>query len=348
MLRDMKVSVEAENLRKSYVTKERTGLIRGRKKVVEALRGVSFQIFRGEIFGLLGPNGAGKTTTIKILSTLLIPDEGDAWVEGHHVVKEAGRVRELIGVSLYSDRGFYWKLTGRENLLYFAHLYHLDPAWARDRVDELLTLVGLEKDADRLVEEYSTGMKSKLNFARALLHDPPVIFLDEPTIGLDPNSARKIREVVLKLREEGKTVLLTTHNMWEADALSDHIAIINKGKVIAYGTPGELKAMVAEHTSIEIEAVGLDSGSVTEALRRLPGVLNVAARIRDPVAGRGEIRVVAEDEGVMPRLLEALVERRVKVTAIRTLEPTLEDVFVYLTGERLASEEGEAGAAARS
>ena len=339
--------MRAEGLRKTYVTKERLGLIRTRRKVVEALRGVSFNIYRGEIFGLLGPNGAGKTTTIKILSTLLIPDGGDAWVEGHHVVKEAARVRELIGVSLYSDRGFYWKLTGRENLIYFAHLYHLDPSWAKDRVDELLALVGLEEDADRLVEEYSTGMKSKLNFARALLHDPPIVFLDEPTIGLDPNSARKIREVVMKLRGDGKTILLTTHNMWEADALSDHIAIINKGRVIAYGTPSELKAMVAEHTAIEVEAVGLD-GSAAAALRSLPGVLNVAVRVRDPVSGRGEIRVVAEGEDVIPGILERLVEERVKVVAIRSLEPTLEDVFVYLTGERLAGEEGEGGAAARS
>ncbi len=340
----MKVSVEAKDLVKRYITKERHGLIGGRKKTVEALRGVSFKIYKGEIFGLLGPNGAGKTTTIKILSTLLIPDSGDAWVEGHHVVEEPRAVRELIGVSLYSDRGFYWKLTGRENLRYFAYLYHLDPAWAKERIDELLALVGLQEDADRLVEEYSTGMKSKLNFARALLHDPPVVFLDEPTIGLDPNSARKIREVVMKLRGEGKTVLLTTHNMWEADALSDHIAIINRGEVIAYGTPGELKRMVEEHVVVEVEAVGLD-GNLDGVLRGIDGVVNVASRLRDPVAGIGEVRVVAEDEDVVPRLLEALVTRRVRVTAIRTVEPTLEDVFIKLTGERLAGEEGEAGPA---
>jgi len=339
VVKAMREAVVAENLVKVFYTKERRGLLKSVKKRVEALRGVSFRIREGEVFGLLGPNGAGKTTTIKILSTLLLPDEGEAWVNGFHVVREAERVRESIGVSLYSDRGFYWKLTGRENLRYFAYLYHMDSREAERRIDELLKLVGLEEDADRLVEEYSTGMKSKLNFARALLHDPPILFLDEPTIGLDPTSARRVRELILEMGKQGKTVLLTTHNMFEADMLCDRIAIINRGVIVAVGTPSELKGMVEEANIVEIEAIGI----CPEALRLLEsveGVKRVSDRIRDPVSGAGEVRVVFE-KGVedLTEILRVLSKARLRVIAVRRAEPTLEDVFVELTGERFEEAE---------
>lgn len=342
----MTEAVKAMNLKKIYVTKERKGFFKGEKKVVEALKGISFKIKRGEIFGLLGPNGAGKTTTIKILSTLLIPDAGDAWVNGYHVVKEASKVREIIGVSLYSDRGFYWKLTGRENLMYFAHLYHLETRYARQRISYLLKLVDLEKDADRLVEEYSTGMKSKLNFARALLHDPDIVFLDEPTIGLDPNSARKIREVILELKKEGKTILLTTHNMFEADMLCDRIAIINKGVIAAIGTPHELKSMVEKHKVVEVSIIGFNE-HVAETLRRVDGVLNAGIKIEDPMSLKMVLKIILRDDEVFSEVLRVLVNEKVRVESIRCIEPSLEDVFVYLTGEKLV-EEGTARAVARS
>lgn len=331
-------AVEALNLSKRFITREGSALFRGKRKVVEALKDVSFEIHEGEIFGLLGPNGAGKTTTIKILSTLLIPDSGDAWVYGYHVVREARRVRESIGVSLYSDRGFYWKLSGRENLLYFASLYHLDPGYSKDRVDELLALLGLEEDADRLVEEYSTGMKSKLNIARALLHDPPILFLDEPTIGLDPHSARKVREVVVDLKKKGKTVLLTTHNMFEADLLSDRVAIINKGRIITVGPPLQLKKSIAKHDVVEVEVLGLQDSGFLEKLKALPGIQNLAYRFVDPASGRAEVRVIFNGDDVLKSVLGLLLESRVKVLSVRSVEPTLEDVFVYYTGERLVEE----------
>ena len=333
----MAYSIEAKGLVKKFVTREGSLLFRGKRKVVEALKGVSFQVRREEVFGLLGPNGAGKTTTIKILSTLLLPDSGEAWVEGHHVVKEAEKVRELIGVSLYSDRGFYWKLSGRENLEYFARLYHLDARYARERISYLLKLLDLEGDADRLVEEYSTGMKSKLNVARALLHDPPVLFLDEPTIGLDPNSARKVREVILDLRREGRTVLLTTHNMFEADMVCDRVAVISRGQIVAVGTPSELKSKVAEHKTVEVSLLGY-SEKLVDALRNLPGVLGVAARVRDPAAGVAELKMVYDGDQSLREVLSTLFATDAKVLAVRNLEPTLEDVFVVMTGERL--EEG--------
>lgn len=328
----MDAAIKAAELRKLFITREGSVLFRGRRKIVEALKDVSFEVRKGEIFGLLGPNGAGKTTTIKILSTLLLPDSGEAWVGGFHVVKEAPKVREVIGVSLYSDRGFYWKLTGRENLLYFARLYHLDERYARQRINQLLELLGLSEDADRLVEEYSTGMKSKLNIARALLHDPPILFLDEPTIGLDPNSARKVREVILELKREGKTILLTTHNMFEADALCDRVAIISRGRIVAVGTPNELKSKIAQHKVVEVTLIGFEDGLLSK-LKEVPGVVGVATRIRDPVAGLAEVKVVYSDG--LRYVLSLFLSADVKVLSVRNLEPSLEDVFVTLTGERL-------------
>ncbi|MCD6563970.1 MAG: ATP-binding cassette domain-containing protein [Thermoproteales archaeon] len=329
--------IKAENLRKIFITKERRGIFKGEKRKVEALKGISFAINKGEIFGLLGPNGAGKTTTIKILSTLLLPDDGDAWVNGYHVVKEANKVREIIGVSLYSDRGFYWKLTGYENLMYFAYLYHLNPEYAKKRIKYLLDILELSKDADRLVEEYSTGMKSKLNFARALIHDPEIIFLDEPTIGLDPNSARKIREIIRDLKKEGKTILLTTHNMYEADILCDRIAIINKGKIIALGTPNELKSVVEKDRVIEIQIYGILNG-LTDKIRKINGVKRVGL-IQEEKSLKNRIKVIMESDDVVPEVLRILVSEKIKVESIKSVEPSLEDVFVYLTGERLEKEE---------
>lgn len=324
-------AVVAKNLVKVFRTREGGALFRGKRREVVALQGVSFEIRPGEIFGLLGPNGAGKTTTIKILSTLLLPDSGEAWVNGYSVLEEPRKVRESIGVSLYSDRGFYWKLTGRENLEYFARLYHLERGYAKRRIEELLKLLDLEKDADRLVEEYSTGMKSKLNIARALLHDPPVLFLDEPTIGLDPNSARKVREVVLELKKSGKTILLTTHNMFEADMLADRVAIINKGRIIAVGSPRELKSRISGKQVVEVEVAGRPE-EVREKVKSVQGVLatSLSAGSGNPYAGT--LRVVYEGDGVLREVLSAVLDSGAKLLSVRTVEPTLEDVFAFYTG----------------
>ena len=329
-----KGAVVADNLTKVFITKERKGLFkRSSKKKIVAVDHVSFEVYRGEIFGLLGPNGAGKTTTIKILSTLLLPDEGEAWVNGYHVVKEADKVRATIGVSLYSDRGFYWKLTGRENLRYFAYLHHIPPREAEKKINELLELVGLKEHADKLVEEYSTGMKSKLNFARALLNDPETLFLDEPTIGLDPASARTIREVIKRLSREGKTIFLTTHNMEEADFLCDRIAIINRGKIVAIDTPRELKEKIRDKNIVEIEAVNL-TDNVVEKVRGLEGVEYVSVTLSDPTSFKGTMRVTFNGtfDECLPNLLKVLVESDVRLLYVKPSEPSLEDVFIALTG----------------
>ncbi|HWN21361.1 MAG TPA: ABC transporter ATP-binding protein, partial [Gaiellaceae bacterium] len=270
--------VEAIDLRRTYKTT--TGTIRRRSLEVEAVRGVSFEIAEGELFGLLGPNGAGKTTTIKMLITLLIPTSGSARVLGHDVVDDARWVRKHIGYVFGGDRGLYERLSALDNLRYFAELYAVEPRGQRARIDELLELVGLKGREKERVEGYSRGMRQRLHIARGLLHDPPVVFLDEPTIGVDPVGARELRATIASLTAAGKTVLLTTHYMFEADALCDRIAVIANGEIVAQGTPGQLKAGVADGSVVEVELFGVEEDSV-ERVRALDGVRTVTLEDRE-------------------------------------------------------------------
>src|SRR5216117_4604942 len=221
-------AIEAAELRRTYRTS--TGIFRRRSLEIEAVRGVNFEIAEGELFGLLGPNGAGKTTTIKMLITLLIPTAGSARVLGLDVVKDPREVRKRIGYVFGGERGVYERLSGYDNLRYFAELYGVPPKVQKARIEELLELVGLKGREHERTEGYSRGMKQRLHVARGLLHDPEVLFLDEPTIGLDPVGARELRATIARLQEGGKTILLTTHYMFEADALCDRIAVISQGE----------------------------------------------------------------------------------------------------------------------
>src|SRR2546426_10416516 len=247
--------VEAEDLRRTYRTT--TGTFRRRALDVEAVRGISFSIKEGELFGLLGPNGAGKTTTIKMLITLLIPTAGEARVLGYDVVKDAREVRKRIGYVFGGERGLYERLSALDNLRYFVELYAVPPREQKPRIEFLLELVGLKGREKERVEGYSRGMRQRLHIARGLLHDPPVVFLDEPTIGVDPVGARELRATIAALTEAGKTVLLTTHYMFEADSLCDRIAVIAKGEIVGEGTPRELKERVSDGTVVEIEVYGV-------------------------------------------------------------------------------------------
>ena len=240
--------VETVDLRRTYRTT--TGTVRRKSLDVEAVRGVTFSIEEGELFGLLGPNGAGKTTTIKMLITLLIPTSGEARVLGFDVVRDARQVRSRIGYVFGGDRGLYERLSALDNLRYFAELYGVEAREQRKRIDYVLDLVGLLGREKERVEGFSRGMRQRLHIARGLLHDPPVVFLDEPTIGVDPVGARDLRATIASLTEEGKTVLLTTHYMFEADALCDRIAVIANGELVAQGTPSHLKAIVADRTVV--------------------------------------------------------------------------------------------------
>src|SRR5215831_18063309 len=293
--------VEANDLRRVYKT--HTGTIRRRVKEIEAVRGVSFSIERGELFGLLGPNGAGKTTTIKMLITLLIPTAGSASVLGYDVVKDPREVRKRIGYVFGGERGVYERLSGYDNLRYFAELYGVPPKLQKQRIDELLELVGLKGREHERTEGYSRGMRQRLHIARGLLHDPEVVFLDEPTIGIDPVGARQLRETIGNLVTAGKTVLLTTHYMFEADALCNRIAVIAKGNIVGEGTPAELKAQVAEGRVTEVEVFGVDE-SVVGGIRALAGVTSVLVEEQ----GHRQLIVVqsAVDRELTPALLAEL------------------------------------------
>ncbi len=318
--------VEALDLYRTYRTS--TGTLRRKWKNVEAVRGVSFEIQEGELFGLLGPNGAGKTTTIKMLITLLIPTKGTARVLGHDVVKDAREVRRRIGYVFGGERGVYERLSGYDNLRYFAELYGVPPKRIRPRIEELLELVGLKGREQERTEGYSRGMKQRLHIARGLLHDPPVVFLDEPTIGLDPVGARELRATIASLAEAGKTILLTTHYMFEADALCDRIAVINRGEIVAHGTPADLKREVAEGTVVEVEVFGLPDGTV-ERVRTLAGVTGVSTEEREQtqlliVQTQPDVELTQSILGTLDGASVGRISRR---------EPTLEDAYVTLVAE---------------
>src|SRR3990172_9934883 len=238
------------------VFKSHIGVIKRTAKEIVAVDDISFDIQEGELFGLLGPNGAGKTTATKMLTTLLIPTGVFATVKGFDVVKKANEVRKRIGFIFGGERGLYWRLSGDDNLRYFASLYGVDPAVSKKRIPYLMELVGLQGRGNERVGGYSRGMKQRLHVARTLLHDPAVLFLDEPTIGLDPVGAREFRQVILNLQSQKKTILLTTHYMFEADLLCDRIAVIDKGRVVALDTPSGLKKHVSDLSVVEVETFG--------------------------------------------------------------------------------------------
>jgi ABC-2 type transport system ATP-binding protein len=316
-------AVEARDLRRTFRT--RTGVLRRTAKEVEAVRGVSFDIERGELFGLLGPNGAGKTTTIKMLITLLLPTSGTARVLGHDVVADTREVRRRIGYVFGGDRGLYERLSARDNLRYFSELYGVPPADQRRRIDELFELVGLTGREGERVEGYSRGMRQRLHIARGLLHDPDVLFLDEPSIGIDPVGARELRATIASLIDVGKTVLLTTHYMFEADELCHRIAVIRSGQIVAEGTPAELKQLATAGRVLEIETYGVPDERVTE-LGALPGVQSVA------VEERGQMQVLILHCAPGAEIAQDALLRLgdVRVGRVGAREPTLEDAYVEL------------------
>ncbi len=328
----MVYAIEARGLKKKYKTKKRKGLIKSETQIVEALRGVSFRVKYGEVVGLLGPNGAGKTTTVKILSTLLLPDEGEAYVAGYDVVREANEVRKRIGLLLSVEKGFYAKLTGKENLEYFGALYGIPRKILSNRINYLMKLLELDKlgAVDRLFEEYSLGMKARLGLARALLKDPPILLLDEPTLGLDPPSARKIRGLVKDLAREGKAILYTTHNMFEAEIVCDRILLINKGVIVAEGTPYELKTMLPRLRTIVVLVKNGDELKINNAFNGL----SLKYSVKKTPEGLIEVRVhVPKPEEYLSDIIKVIVHNGYDIMTMRIEEPTLEDVFIYFSSK---------------
>ncbi|MGE5462005.1 MAG: ATP-binding cassette domain-containing protein [Syntrophothermus sp.] len=292
-----------------------------------AVKGVSFEVGKGEIFSLLGPNGAGKSTTISMLSCLLQPTAGDACVMGHSIVKEAQAVKSVIGI-VPQDIALYGDLSARENLTFWGRMYGLHGSELARRVDEVLEIIGLvERQKDR-VDKFSGGMKRRVNIGAALMHKPAVIIMDEPTVGIDPQSRRNILDNIKELNAQGMTVLYTTHYMEEAQELSTHIAIMDQGKIIACGTNSELVKIVGELDRIDL-AVNTESENVVAAWQSTPGVHRVTRE-------DGHLTVLSEDSNqVLPHLFESATQVGVRVTSVEIQEPNLEAVFMHLTGKAL-------------
>jgi ABC-2 type transport system ATP-binding protein len=289
---------------------------------VTALDGVSLAIPAGEVHGLLGPNGAGKTTLVKILSTVLLPTGGRASVLGHDVVTEARAVRPQIGIVFGGERGLYWRLSGRQNLEYWGALYKLSRAEIRERTEQLLERVGISERADERVETYSRGMKQRLHLARGLIGDARVLFLDEPTTGMDPLAAREFRALIGELRGEGRTILLATHDMAEAETLCDRVTLIDRGAILATESPRTLGRVISRFQRIDVE--GAPEALVAQ-VAALAGVASV-------VPGDVGVRIEVAEEGVTADVLKLLVDGG--VTSVRTSMPSLEEVYVHLIGDR--------------
>ena len=299
-----------------------------------ALDAVNLEVRRGELFGLLGPNGAGKTTLIKILTTLLAPSSGTARVDGLDVVTEADKVRPRINMVSGGESSGYGILNVRENLWLFARIYGVPTAVAQERIDKMLAVVGLSDKATSRISHLSTGQRQKMNFCRGFITDPKILFLDEPTLGLDVTSARAIRVFLKEWMKENqdRTLLLTTHYMAEADDLCDRLAIIDRGKVLACDTPTNLKRRVQEHTLFELS---LAPSATTPDVGGVPGVHKVTTTTTPTTV---ELKVSLLDESAIGGVVQALVTAGGRILTLKKVEPTLEDVFIELVGHGLSDE----------
>jgi len=349
--------IQTFNLTKRFTKKKHKGIFgflrRERKKekkkvehsdVTVALDHVNIKIRPGELFGLLGPNGAGKTTLVKCLSTILIPDKGTAVVNGFDIRKQTSMVRASLGLVIGGERTLYWKLTARDNLMYFASLYKMPRKQARERVEELLETMQLSDRADERLEDYSTGMRQKIAIARALLHDPPVLLLDEPTLGLDPTFSRQIRNQIKELSEKhGKTILVATHYMDEADQLCNRVAIINDGKVVAVDNPNKLKSIVKEKELVEIACYSPPQ-DIEKILKSLCPDVDIVTLIQgDESKGNpSKIKIIGGNaEECVGTVIDGLRRKNVRISSLNIGVPTLEDVFIKLTGAKLTEGGGQ-------
>lgn len=307
-------AIEVKNLKKSFGD-------------FQAVQDTSFNAVSGEVLSLLGPNGAGKSTTISMLSGLLAPTAGDASIMGYSVTKEPELAKKSLGV-VPQDIALYPDLSARENLIFWGKMYGLRGAELKSRVDEVLEIIGLADRQKDHVGKFSGGMKRRVNIGAALLHKPDVVIMDEPTVGIDPQSRRHILDNVKELNRQGMTVLYTTHYMEEAAELSDHIAIMDMGKLIAYGTHDELIKLVGEQTRIDIK-LNVEGSNVQESWKRVDGVTKIDAQ-------DGTITVLVDDSNqVLPHLFEEASKADVRITSVDIQEPNLETVFLHLTGRAL-------------
>lgn len=322
----MEPAVETESLTRVFNPKKKK-----EGKSVTALNSVDLRIERGELFGLLGPNGAGKTTLLKILSTLLLPTSGKAYVAGFDVAKDFQEVRKRINMVSGGEISGYGLLTVRENLWMFTQFYGMKSAVAFKQIDTMLELFGMSDKKNEKVRTLSTGMRQKMNVIRGFVTDPEILFLDEPTLGLDVNASRVIRDYIVEWVEKrpDKTVLLTTHYMAEADQLCDRIAIIDDGKILACDAPDTLKRLVKTSTMLKIDVTLLNNKSV---LDKIPGVEKFTYT-DDPASNLTSLKFVLQDESAVSDIVSEIVHSGAKILALRKTEPTLEDVFIKMVGK---------------
>jgi ABC-2 type transport system ATP-binding protein len=322
----MEPAVETKSLTRVFNPKKKK-----EGKSVTALDRVDLRIENGELFGLLGPNGAGKTTLLKILSTLLLPTSGKAYVAGFDVEKDFQEVRKRINMVSGGEISGYGLLTVKENLWMFTQFYGMKSAVAFKRIDEMLDLFGMADKKDEKVRTLSTGMRQKMNVIRGFVTDPDILFLDEPTLGLDVNASRVIRNYIVEWVEKksDKTVLLTTHYMAEADQLCDRIAIIDDGKILACDTPDNLKKLVKTSTMLKIDVTLLNNKGV---LDMIPGVEKFTYT-DDPVSNMTSLKFVLRDESAVSDIVSEIVHSGAKILGLRKTEPTLEDVFIKMVGK---------------
>ncbi len=326
------MALECQNVVKKF--RRGKGL---KRRILRALDGATLSLRSGELFGLLGPNGAGKTTLVRCIATLLIPDVGTIRLFGHDVFKDTLFCRQQIGLLTSGERTLYWKLSARDNLKFFAALYGLSGKERDRRIEYLLELLGLKEVANERLERYSSGMKQKVSLARAMLHDPKLLLLDEPTLGLDPQFGRFIRQFIKEElnKKQGKTILLTTHYMDEADELCERIAFINRGKIVDIKPPEEFKRDIPHKEVLSVRCQGVVDIS---RLQALPGVERLSTESRDGVT---TVKILApRAEGILSDVIEA-VRTSAKILTIDVQEPTLEDVFIYMTGTSLAADTTE-------
>ena len=328
-------AIETINLTKTFKTKvpNESGFFKRKTVSVNAVDNLNFEIKRGELFGLLGPNGAGKTTLVKMLCTLLPPDGGTALINGYDIVKEQMKVKRSLG-TLFSvgERGFFWRLNGYRNLEFFASIYNVPRQKRRERILEVLKLVGLENSTYQLYQKYSGGMKRKLALARTLLPDPPVILLDEPTTGLDVISSRNIRDFVKNtVQETGKTVLYTTHYIEEAAQICTKIGILKEGKIIACDTPDALRDKIKHEELIYLVVEDITQAQI-DKISSLQGVITLAEKTEAGLMPNQKglcVELTSVDQ--LPIIFDFLFEHKIKLVNFKRKEPTLEDAFIELT-----------------
>ena len=335
----MAYAIETTGLTKKFTQRRRLRQIALhplQRKTITALDRIDLQIKEGEIFGILGPNGAGKTTLIKMLSTLILPDKGKAWVNGYDILHHSESIKQSIGLVTSEERSFYWRLSGRGNLRFFAALYNMSSSQAERRINEILETFELQEKANDLFHTYSTGIKQKLALARGILNNPQILFIDEPTKSLDPIAAQNIRKLIRKklVKEQGKTVFLATHNLEEAEELCDYLDIIDRGRIICQGTPSQIRKSVNNEEKYILKVRDLAAGTLKK-IKNQKEVVRLSHRLEPTNSSISTLEVyLLKYETTLSLLIETLVRAGVSILDCKHFEIPLEDVFAQIIKER--------------